>query len=43
MCNAFKTDNKDIMINEKVDKVINKLFKSPLNRYEKEFDEIDKR
>ena len=34
MCNAFKSDSEEIKINDKADKVIEKLFKSLLNRYQ---------
>ena len=38
-----KSDIKEITINEKTDKVIEKRFKSLLNRYPKQFRNIDER
>ena len=38
-----KSDIKEITINEKADKVIEKRFKSFLNRYPKQFRNIDER
>ena len=38
-----KSDIKEITINEKADKVIEKRFKSLLNRYPKQFRNIDER
>ena len=38
-----KSDIKEITINEKADKVIKKRFKSLLNRYPKQFRNIDER
>ena len=35
-----KSDNKEIMINDKADKVIKKLYKSLLNRYQNNLEKL---
>ena len=37
-----KSDNKEIMINEKVDKIIKNVFKSLLNRYQNNLEKLMK-
>ena len=40
MCNAFKSDNIEIMINQEADEVIKELFDSLKNRYQNNLESI---